>query len=184
MEKFFCAWDISSFKMTFLNELFSTICFCDFWPDNMVVQQFETKIKNRIKGPVGIKLPFSDTVPSDHARPWSSLPTYHLPARTVVRLLWGVYPLGQASAPPKTTFAVPCDHFRSFYSPVPWICGFFCSALAVIVLKYQLWRSLTDSLTLSTGARWSLSRRSSCFLTVRSHSRISRRLGGIALHVF
>jgi len=41
------ARDISSFKITVLNELFSIICSGDFWPDNMVVKEFEAKIKNR-----------------------------------------------------------------------------------------------------------------------------------------
>jgi len=51
------ASDISSFKITVPNELFFDICSADFWPDSIVVKEFEAKIKNRKKGPVGIKLP-------------------------------------------------------------------------------------------------------------------------------
>jgi len=36
------ARDISYFKITVPNELFSTICSGDFWPDSMVVKKFET----------------------------------------------------------------------------------------------------------------------------------------------
>jgi len=48
---------ISSFKITLPNEFFSTVCSGDFWPDSMVGIEFEAKIKNRKKRPVGIKLP-------------------------------------------------------------------------------------------------------------------------------
>jgi len=54
---FFYARDISFFKITVPNELFSTICSRDFWPDSMVVKEFEANIKNRKKGLVGIKFP-------------------------------------------------------------------------------------------------------------------------------
>jgi len=51
------ARDVSSFKITVPNELFSTICSGDFWPDGLVVKEFEAKINNRKKGPVGINPP-------------------------------------------------------------------------------------------------------------------------------
>lgn len=70
------ARDISSFKITVPNELFSTICSGDFWPDSMVVKEFEAKIKNRKKGPVGIKLPSrgQTTAPSASSSSSSSHP--------------------------------------------------------------------------------------------------------------
>jgi len=60
------AWDISSFKITAPNELFSTICSGDFLADSMVVKKFEAKIKNKKKGPVRNNLPSCDqtTAPS------------------------------------------------------------------------------------------------------------------------
>jgi len=47
VEKFYFSYarEISSFKITVPNELFSTICSCDFRPDSMVVKEFEAKIK-------------------------------------------------------------------------------------------------------------------------------------------
>lgn len=61
--KFSYARDISSFKINVPNVLFGTICSTNFWPEHVVVKEYEAKKKKR---PVGITLPKPDqtTAPS------------------------------------------------------------------------------------------------------------------------
>lgn len=55
--KFSYARDISSFKINVSVQLFETICSGDFWPEHVVVKEYEAR--NKRNRPVGVQLPRS-----------------------------------------------------------------------------------------------------------------------------